>query len=88
MGEPLIEGVKLYPNPNSGQFVLAVKLSRESDINVGIYNGSKAGLIDYQKYFGKDNYEIPYSFPDLRTGIYVILVRAESEQKIIKIIVD
>ncbi len=85
---PLILGFKVYPNPNKGDFKLAVKLSRQTDIQVKIFSLVKSLMIHDKIYRGLKNYEIPYYLNNLTKGPYIIILTAEKERQSLKFIIN
>ncbi len=85
---PLILGCKLWPNPNDGNFSLDVKLNEESDISVLLYSLQNHVKIFTRNYQGLKKYEIPFQFNNLIAGVYLVIVKAQSEQQSIKFIIN
>ncbi|MCF6185641.1 MAG: T9SS type A sorting domain-containing protein, partial [Bacteroidales bacterium] len=84
---PLILGFKVYPNPNNGDFRLAVKLSRQADIELKVFSLVKGSVIHDKIHKGLDKYVIPYNMNNLMKGAYIIILTAEHERQSLKFIV-
>ena len=84
----LITGFRAFPNPNNGEFSIGVSLGREADISISLYAATNTKLIDKQQYKGLDRYEVPYTLGHLKPGMYVIILQAELEQQVMKIVIN
>ena len=84
----LITGFRAFPNPNNGEFSIGVSLGREADISISLYAATNTKLIDKQEYKGLDRYEVPYTLGHLKPGMYVIILQAELEQQVMKIVIN
>ena len=84
----LITGFRAFPNPNNGEFSIGVSLGREADISISLYAATNTKLIDKQEYKGLDRYEAPYTLGHLKPGMYVIILQAELEQQVMKIVIN
>lgn len=88
MGGALISGFRAYPNPNNGEFRAGVVLSRISDITISLYTANNSQLLDKQVYVGLDMYEVPFTLSGLNPGIYILMLQAENEQQVMKIVIN
>jgi hypothetical protein len=79
----------LYPNPNTGNFTIITKMQAETEVSIEIMNAVgqvvqrekapvKQGMLHEQVTVNKD-------LPD---GMYIIRIRGEKEQKLMRFILD
>lgn len=80
-----IETLKAYPNPSGGAFYVEVKLSTAADMLIEVYSVTGA-LIRRIPVRGAAEHTEQLSFDDAQTNLYVVLVRAGSERKTVKVI--
>jgi hypothetical protein len=71
--------IKLYPNPNSGEFVLDLGNMQAAEVRILNTLG--------QEIFIAHNIKRRYFNMNLQTGIYLMEIRSESENKTIKFVV-
>lgn len=83
--EPLIKKFTVYPNPNSGNFIVEVELNKENDIVLNLFGGST--LMDNKKIKGLNKYTVEYNLPRISPGIYIIQLITGKEQKNLKMII-
>jgi hypothetical protein len=78
------KSVKIYPNPNNGQFTLELS-NIEKDASVCIYN-----LLGTQIYHSTATSQTSYkvNLPEIKRGIYFVKVTDRKEQYIRKMVVD
>jgi hypothetical protein len=78
------KSVKIYPNPNNGQFTLEF-LNIESGATIRIYN-----LLGAQIYHSTATSQTSYkiNLPEIKRGIYFVKVTDRKEQYIRKMVVD
>jgi hypothetical protein len=84
--ESLIKDIVISPNPNSGQFKVAIKLSKASDAQVKLIYFSNGQLADTKRLSGADHYEVPFSAESLPQGVYLIGIEVGKEYVVKKII--
>jgi hypothetical protein len=84
----LIKNIKLYPNPNTGNFKMEVELSREADIRADLisYTGYKALPTVFSE--GGKYYEIDYNHTNLAPGVYFVFVIAEDQVRRVRFVVE
>jgi len=85
--EPLIQSLKVAPNPNSGKFSVIIGLREQADVELTIYNVNQAIKVDSRKDHGLKDYEVSYQLGGLSTGVYLLVVTAENERKQVKMII-
>ncbi|RPD42462.1 SprB repeat-containing protein [Chitinophaga barathri] len=83
---PLIVSLTATPNPTSGAFNAAIKLSRQSDIELQLISFTKGEILSVKKANGGTDYEIPFNEYDLPQGMYLIALKAGSDYKMIRIL--
>jgi hypothetical protein len=89
--EPLIVGFRAFPNPNTGNFSIRVKLSRTAGITLKLYgleHSGADGLLDVRKRNGLDEYEVPYDLKHLNQGMYILVLTAGNEQQTLKMVIE
>jgi len=84
--EPLIKDVKLFPNPNKGDFSVDVYLSREAETLVELYSiyGQR---IRFERVTGLSKYSVNIN-QRLLPGIYLVRVTAGSETRSLRVVVQ
>jgi PKD repeat protein len=82
-----IEEVKVYPNPAGETFYVEVKLSTVADMLIEVYSVGGA-LIRRIPVRGAREHTATLGIADRNTDLYVVRVRAGSEQKIVKVLVE
>ena len=84
-----IKDAILYPNPNRGDFHLKVTLNRVEDVEIEVYDMSKAMKIDQRK--GQNSAIYTFDFNDRSifkpNNAYSILIGTGKERRSIKFIV-
>jgi PKD repeat protein len=80
-----IEEVKAYPNPTSGEFYVAVTLSAATDLLIEVYSVSGALVSQRAARRVKEHTE-RFSI-SRQPGMYMVLVSAGSERKVVKVLV-
>ncbi|MDR0687755.1 MAG: T9SS type A sorting domain-containing protein [Prevotellaceae bacterium] len=77
--------VKVYPNPSSGTFYVAVKLNMAADMLIELYSVTGALMRRIPVRSAIEHTE-PISFAGNQASLYMVLVRAGSERKAVKIL--
>lgn len=85
--EPLIQSLKVTPNPTDGNFDVLIGLREEADVKVDVFSVNQAAKVDEQKRNGLKEYTVGYRLSNLNTGVYLVVVTAEKERKQVKIII-
>lgn len=69
--------INLYPNPNSGNFNLDIKLYKKDDIRIEVYDilGQKQQAHKIGK--GEKNYTFNFNLNTLKNGLYFISIRTD-----------
>jgi len=67
-----------YPNPFNSSTIISYSISKNSDINISVYDllGRKLKTLT-NEYKQKGSYEINFEANDLATGIYIIVLRTD-----------
>jgi hypothetical protein len=82
----LIQSVKLYPNPNSGEFSADILLSRKADVLMRIVNVGN-GSTEYMNVAkGSEFYTERFSL-HLTPGVYLLYIQAGGESRTVNIVV-
>lgn len=84
--KPQFVSIKMGPNPNNGRFTLDMVLTDNADVSVSLYLTNGLNLIFKDLLTGNNTYNKEYN-EDLSVGQYILLVRTESESKVIKFVV-
>jgi PKD repeat protein len=79
-----IEEVKVYPNPSSGTFYVEIKLSAAADMLIELYSVTGALIRQIPVRSAVEHTE-PFSFANSQANLYMVLVKAGSERKTVKI---
>jgi hypothetical protein len=85
--ESIIRSFTLYPNPNSGNFTVAVELSRVSPIRLRIVSIGTGIVMHDSRYFGQQAYAVPYSL-FLATGVYAVLLETDAGYMVFKTVIQ
>ena len=85
--EPLISEVKLYPNPSSAIFTVEVTLREIAEVRLILFSIVPGGRVDERTERGSDYYHVKYNLPRLPTGMYMMMVLAGNERRMIKVII-
>ncbi|WP_439182736.1 T9SS type A sorting domain-containing protein [Carboxylicivirga taeanensis] len=86
--EPLIQSLKVAPNPTDGNFSVLIELREQADVHLSIYNINQALKVNEREQYGQSEYTIDYQLSGLSTGVYLVVVTAENERKQIKIVIN
>lgn len=78
--------VKLYPNPNDGQFTLNLNIKEGGEYKVNIYNISGKLFNDRNIYLSSGENSIKYNISNLNSGIYIINI--SNQDKSYKMLFD
>lgn len=82
-----INMIKLYPVPNTGNFVVEIGVSYTDEISMDILNlfGER---IHSETYSGNKYYKVNYDFIAMTPGVYVLWVKSKDDAKVIKFLVE
>nr|WP_321413059.1 T9SS type A sorting domain-containing protein [uncultured Allomuricauda sp.] len=83
---PFIKEFKVYPNPSSGIFTVAVALQEASAVSLRIFGLTTNNVYDEQQLSGSTFYEVPYTV-DLTSGVYLVLLETSKGSEIRKIVI-
>ncbi|MEM7037707.1 MAG: T9SS type A sorting domain-containing protein, partial [Bacteroidota bacterium] len=81
-----ILGVRVYPNPNSGEFNVRINLSRDMGIRVTLYD-LQGRLIDKRLRSGTRTHNLDYSVDDLVQGIYLLKVSTSTSSQVVRVVI-
>lgn len=84
----LINNVSIYPNPNTGKFILTFELTYTTDIEIEIFdNLSKTIFSEINSNFiGK--YEKQFEYSNLSKGIYLVKINIKGENYFYKVVIQ
>ena len=57
-------------------------------MTVKLFAANNTVLVDNRKLFGQDGYEVPYNVKGAQPGMYVLVIQAEGEQHLIKMVIN
>lgn len=83
---PFIKEFKVYPNPSSGTFTVAVALQEAAAVSLRIFGLTTNNVYDEQQLSGSTFYEVPYTV-DLASGVYLVLLETSKGSEIRKIVI-
>ncbi|MEM0998634.1 MAG: T9SS type A sorting domain-containing protein [Bacteroidota bacterium] len=81
-----ILGVRVYPNPNQGQFDVRINLSRDMGTRVTIYD-LQGRLIDKRLLSGARIHNLAYSMDNLVQGIYLLKVSTATSSQVVRVVI-
>ncbi|MGI9160325.1 MAG: PKD domain-containing protein, partial [Saprospiraceae bacterium] len=84
----LFQKMTLFPNPNSGAFMLQLEGEPRQELEFLLYNalGQLVGRAESDFSFGA--LEKRFDYPNLQSGLYTLCVRAGDQQVYLKLIVE
>jgi hypothetical protein len=84
----LIQSARLFPNPNTGQFEVEVKLAKETDISADVFSMKGMRMMPTKYDYGKKEYLLGFNLMQLNPGIYFVNIMVEKEIRKLKFIVN
>lgn len=78
------DAVNLFPNPNNGNYQLAVELLEEGELFIELYNINGQRLFE-ERLYGKE-FNLHYNNERLGKGIYLIRMRVNEEYRTLRFI--
>lgn len=84
----LIQSAKLFPNPNSGNFEVEIKLAYEADVRADLFSIKGLRIIPTKYDCGKKDYLIDFNLMRLEPGVYFVNVAAGNEVRKLKFVVN
>jgi PKD repeat protein len=70
--------VKLYPNPNNGEFMIDLKVEEQGEYDIKVFN-TVGKLFDVKKkYLKSGENKLRYNFDRLNKGLYIIKISMDS----------
>jgi predicted nucleic acid-binding Zn-ribbon protein len=88
VADALIQSARLFPNPNTGQFEVEVKLAREADISADVFSMKGMRMMPTKYDYGKKDYILVFNLMQLNPGIYFVNIMVEKEIRKLKFIVN
>jgi hypothetical protein len=86
--DPLIISFIIAPNPTDGNFRADIILREAADIDLILFTVSSGIKVDERVGRGLTEYHIDYSFSELNSGAYLLILKAQNERKQIKILIQ
>lgn len=86
--DPLIKSFTISPNPSDGNFYATVELREVSDINLVMFSIVSSAKIDERSEHSLKDYSVGYNLSNLNSGVYLLILKAGSERKQVKIIIQ
>jgi hypothetical protein len=83
-----IKEIVVYPNPNDGVFKVSVVLEQVASTKIRVISAQGDKDITSQQKEGSDAYEFDFNLKPSQPGIYLLVVEAGGETKIIRIVVN
>lgn len=83
---PFIKEFKVFPNPSTGSFTVALSLQEESSVSLRLFGFGTNQLFDDRQLQGNSDYEISYSM-NLASGVYLLVLETAKENQFRKIVV-
>lgn len=83
-----VKDVKVYPNPNRGEFILSLNSLETGDVELEIYNmlGQSILTDEFQINSGVNNKSIRLENPG--SGVYLLLLRSENQSYVSKVFLE
>jgi hypothetical protein len=84
--EALVKVFKLYPNPTTGSFKVAVELTKNEHIKVRLINFATNQLVELKEAENSKQYELSFNHPELLPGVHIVSLEVAGEIKTLKFI--
>ena len=81
------ENVKIYPNPNSGDFILELDLKKSGNCQIKITNMLGQKVYEESKFVSTSNNKIPIQLLDVANGAYNVSLIIDNENYTKQIII-
>lgn len=81
------KSVKLYPNPNDGNFIVEIELKEKTDVILRLLSFGEGKIISIKHLKGANYYTENYQMNNLLPGLYLLNIEVNKEMKNFKIIV-
>ena len=73
---PSIQNFSIMPNPNQGQFTVAIDLGADQDANVSVVNVLGQSLRNYQ--FNQANFSFQVEMNEFASGVYFVVLKTQN----------
>jgi hypothetical protein len=83
-----IKEIVVYPNPNDGVFKVSVTLEQVASAKIRVISVQGDKAIATQQKEGSDAYEFDFNLKPSQPGVYLLVVEAGGETKIIRIVMN
>jgi len=85
--EELIKSFTIYPNPSDGRFEVGVKLSETTAIKLMLIDLSGNKVISNLSLTGESDYQVPFTLPNVKKGIYMVKLDVGGSSRVRRVIV-
>jgi hypothetical protein len=86
INEEAIKSVKVFPNPNNGNFKISIETSSTEEISITLVKNLSGETVYKTSKSGSKMYDIDLNL-SLKNGLYIILIKAKDMDKQIRILV-
>lgn len=80
--------VKLYPNPNSGEFTLTLKSHQTDNVNINVYDAIGSVVYSIKNLNTQNTNSEQISLPNIPSGMYYVEVKGNYINKVIRMMVQ
>lgn len=83
-----LQFVRVIPNPNNGTFKLAIQSQGEDELTLSLLNVLGTEVFHQNGIRFADHYSSEMNFRDLPDGIYYLIIKGRSNQRILKVVIQ